>query len=133
MKRGEIWTAAAGSGYVGKPRPVVIVQDDLFDATASVTVQSANCMAMRVANMPVSQPQPTPQPYPAPTPTQSAYQENFFDRFVTFLKDLFDVKTVSAAPLTVEAPVGEVYFLLGDHLGSTTMTLNAYLPPGFSC
>lgn len=37
MKRGEIWTAAAGS-YVGKPRPVVIVQDDLFDATASVTV-----------------------------------------------------------------------------------------------
>ena len=38
MKRGEIWTAAAGSGYVGKPRPVVIIQDDLFDATASVTI-----------------------------------------------------------------------------------------------
>lgn len=38
MKRGEIWTAAAGDGYVGKPRPVVIVQDDLFDATASVTI-----------------------------------------------------------------------------------------------
>lgn len=38
MNRGEIWTAAAGSGYVGKPRTVVIVQDDRFDATASVTV-----------------------------------------------------------------------------------------------
>jgi mRNA interferase MazF len=38
VKRGEIWTAAAGSGSVGKPRPVVIIQDDLFDATASVTV-----------------------------------------------------------------------------------------------
>ena len=38
MKRGEIWTAAAGSGCVGKPRSVVIVQDDRFDATASVTV-----------------------------------------------------------------------------------------------
>ena len=38
MKRGEIWTASAASGYVGKPRPVVIVQDDRFDATASVTV-----------------------------------------------------------------------------------------------
>ncbi|HUV18324.1 MAG TPA: type II toxin-antitoxin system PemK/MazF family toxin [Ilumatobacteraceae bacterium] len=38
MKRGEIWTASAGSGHVGKPRPVVIVQDDRFDATASVTV-----------------------------------------------------------------------------------------------
>jgi mRNA interferase MazF len=38
VRRGEIWTTAAGSGYVGKPRPVVIVQDDRFDATASVTV-----------------------------------------------------------------------------------------------
>ena len=38
MRRGEIWTAGAGSGYVGKPRPVVIVQDDRFDATDSVTV-----------------------------------------------------------------------------------------------
>src|SRR3546814_20688645 len=35
---GEIWTAAACSGYVGKPRPVAIVQDDRFDATDSVTV-----------------------------------------------------------------------------------------------
>ena len=38
MRRGEIWTAAAGSGYTGKPRPVVIIQDDRFDATESVTV-----------------------------------------------------------------------------------------------
>ena len=38
MRRGEIWTAAGGSGYAGKPRPVVIVEDDRFDATASVTV-----------------------------------------------------------------------------------------------
>lgn len=38
MRRGEIWTAAAGTGYVGKPRPVAIVQDDRFDATDSVTI-----------------------------------------------------------------------------------------------
>lgn len=38
MRRGEIWTAAAGSGYAGKPREVVIIQDDRFDATASITV-----------------------------------------------------------------------------------------------
>jgi mRNA interferase MazF len=38
VKRGEIWTAAAGSGYAGKPRPVVIIQDDRFDATSSVTI-----------------------------------------------------------------------------------------------
>ncbi|MBW3650946.1 MAG: type II toxin-antitoxin system PemK/MazF family toxin [Actinobacteria bacterium] len=38
MRRSEIWTAAGGSGYAGKPRPVVILQDDRFDATESVTV-----------------------------------------------------------------------------------------------
>ena len=38
MTRGEIYTAAARCAYTGKPRPVVIVQDDRFDATASVTV-----------------------------------------------------------------------------------------------
>lgn len=37
MTRGEIWTVS-GAGYAGKPRPAVIVQDDRFDATASVTV-----------------------------------------------------------------------------------------------
>lgn len=38
MTRGEIWTAAGGKGHAGKPRPVVIVQDDRFDATSSITV-----------------------------------------------------------------------------------------------
>lgn len=38
MRRGEVWTLAGGGDYTGKPRPAVIVQDDLFDATASVTV-----------------------------------------------------------------------------------------------
>ncbi len=38
MRRGELWTAAGGGHYAGKPRPVLIVQDDLFDATASITV-----------------------------------------------------------------------------------------------
>ena len=38
MRRGDIWTASGGHDYAGKPRPVVIVQDDSFDATASITV-----------------------------------------------------------------------------------------------
>lgn len=38
MSRGEIFTAATRGTYTGKPRPVVIIQDDRFDATASVTV-----------------------------------------------------------------------------------------------
>ena len=38
MKRGEIWTVAGGAAYAGKPRPAVVVQDDHFDATLSITI-----------------------------------------------------------------------------------------------
>ena len=38
MTRGEVWTAAGGKDYAGKPRPVVIVQDDRFNATSSITI-----------------------------------------------------------------------------------------------
>lgn len=38
MKRGDIWTVASGGDYAGKPRPAVILQNDNFDGTASVTV-----------------------------------------------------------------------------------------------
>jgi mRNA interferase MazF len=38
VKRGEIWTAAGGADYAGKPQPAVIVQDDDFDATPSITI-----------------------------------------------------------------------------------------------
>jgi len=38
VTRGEVWTAAGGKDYAGKPRPVVIVQDDRFDATSSTTI-----------------------------------------------------------------------------------------------
>lgn len=38
MRRGDIWTVAGGGDYTGKPRPVVIVQDDNFPATASITI-----------------------------------------------------------------------------------------------
>jgi mRNA interferase MazF len=38
MKRGDIWTVSGGSGYAGKPGPAVILQDDRFDATNSITL-----------------------------------------------------------------------------------------------
>ncbi|WGJ15145.1 type II toxin-antitoxin system PemK/MazF family toxin [Methylocapsa sp. D3K7] len=38
MRRDDIWTVAGGKDYAGTPRPVVIVQDDSFDATDSITV-----------------------------------------------------------------------------------------------
>jgi mRNA interferase MazF len=38
MKRGEIWSVSGGLGYAGKPRPAVVIQDDNFDVTNSVTI-----------------------------------------------------------------------------------------------
>ena len=38
MTRGEVWTVSGGPDYAGKPRPAVIVQDDAFEGTASVTI-----------------------------------------------------------------------------------------------
>jgi mRNA interferase MazF len=38
LRRGEIWTVAGGKDYAGKPRPAVVLQDDRFDATESITV-----------------------------------------------------------------------------------------------
>ena len=40
MRRGEIWTLSGGGAYTGKPRPAVILQDERFDATRSITVCS---------------------------------------------------------------------------------------------
>jgi mRNA interferase MazF len=38
MKRGEIWTVAGGKDYAGKPRPAVIIQDNNFTSTDSITI-----------------------------------------------------------------------------------------------
>jgi mRNA interferase MazF len=38
VTRGEIWTISGSADYAGKPRPAVIIQDDGFDATASMTI-----------------------------------------------------------------------------------------------
>ena len=38
MKRGDVWTVAGSGDYGGKPRPALILQDDSFAATQSVTI-----------------------------------------------------------------------------------------------
>jgi mRNA interferase MazF len=38
LKRGEIWTASGDAEYARKPRPVVIVQHDNFNALNSITI-----------------------------------------------------------------------------------------------
>ncbi|MCY7412670.1 MAG: type II toxin-antitoxin system PemK/MazF family toxin, partial [Salinibacterium sp.] len=37
MRRGEIWLVAGGT-YASKPRPAVVLQDDRFASTDSITV-----------------------------------------------------------------------------------------------
>jgi mRNA interferase MazF len=38
VKWGEVWTVAGGPDYAGKPRPALILQDEFFDSTDSVTI-----------------------------------------------------------------------------------------------
>jgi mRNA interferase MazF len=38
VKRGDIWTVAGGPDYSGKDRPALGLQDDAFEATASITI-----------------------------------------------------------------------------------------------
>jgi mRNA interferase MazF len=38
VKRGEIWTVSGAKDYAAKPRPAVIIQDDRFDTTDSLTI-----------------------------------------------------------------------------------------------
>lgn len=59
MTRGEIWTAAGGKDYAGKPRPVVIIQSDSFATRDSVTIcpfttDPTDAPLLRIAVVPTS-------------------------------------------------------------------------------
>lgn len=38
MRRDDIWTVSGGKNYAGKPRHVVVVQDESFDAADSIRI-----------------------------------------------------------------------------------------------
>ena len=38
MRRGELWSAATGSGFGSKPRPVLILQADAFNEAPNIIV-----------------------------------------------------------------------------------------------
>ena len=38
MRRGDVVTVAGGKDYAGKPRPAVVIQDDSFHSTGSITL-----------------------------------------------------------------------------------------------
>jgi mRNA interferase MazF len=54
VKRGELWTVAGGPDYLGK-RPAATLQDDAFDATASITVCpfTTHAVDARLVRLPV--------------------------------------------------------------------------------
>jgi mRNA interferase MazF len=56
LKRGEIWTAAGGPDYAGKPRPFVLVQEDESDIMTSVTVCgfTSNVSAVPLFRVPIA-------------------------------------------------------------------------------
>ncbi len=45
MNRGELWTVSGGV-YAAKPRPALIIQDDLFSTTESVVIVPLTTMAV---------------------------------------------------------------------------------------
>lgn len=45
MNRGELWTVSGGV-YAAKPRPALIIQDDLFSATESVVIVPLTTMVV---------------------------------------------------------------------------------------
>lgn len=59
MNRGEIWTAS-GAGYAGKPRPVLVIQSDLFPRTESVSIcpMTTTLLDLPLVRVPV---RPTPE------------------------------------------------------------------------
>lgn len=57
MKRGDVCVGAARGAFTSKPRPFVIIQDDRFDASISVTVCP---LTTHLLDLPVSRPRLEP-------------------------------------------------------------------------
>ncbi len=105
MRRGEIYTAAARGAYTGKPRPVLIVQDDRFDSTASITVcplttSSVDAPLLRIRVDPS--------------------QENGLDRPSSLMVD--KITTIPKADLSER--LGRIH---GDHLVQLNRSLMVFL------
>ncbi len=51
MKRGDVWSAATGSGFGSKPRPVVVVQADAYGNAPSIIVALLTSTGENVRNV----------------------------------------------------------------------------------
>lgn len=81
--RGEIWTGAAGSGYGGKPRPFVIIQDHRVGLSHSITVCGLTTEVAAESRL---------RPIVEPTQTNGLRQTSaiMVDKIVTFSRQRLD-------------------------------------------
>jgi mRNA interferase MazF len=96
VKRGEIWTGAAGSGYGGKPRPFVIIQEDLVGASESITVCG---LTTELAI------EPRLRPVVAPEQGNGLREPSaiMVDKIVTFPRERLDKRVGRLGPVDVQA------------------------------
>ncbi|MEA3029175.1 MAG: mRNA interferase MazF [Sphingomonadales bacterium] len=96
MKRGEIWTGAAGSGYGGKPRPFVIIQEDRVGASKSITVCG---LTTELAS------EPRLRPVVAPDGENGLREPSaiMVDKIVTFARERLDRRVGRLGPEDVRA------------------------------
>lgn len=94
MNRGELWTVSGGV-YAAKPRPALIIQEDLFSATESVVVVP---LTTTVADAPTAR-------VAVPTTTGIA-QPSFamIDKITTVRRSNFGVR-VGRVPTTLMADI----------------------------
>ena len=103
MRRGEIWTASGGGDYAGKPRPVLIVQDDSFDGTASITVCQLTTHALDA---------PLLRPAIAPSPENGLRETSYamVDKVTTVKRDRLG-RRVGALRTAEMAAVGQAMMM----------------------
>lgn len=111
MKRGEIWTAAGGPDYAGKPRPVVILQDDNFDETASITICPLTTFGIDASLV-------RPSIQPSPENGLRAMSWAMADKVTTVARTRLD-KRVGALTAVEMVPIGRALIVFLGLAGQT--------------
>lgn len=116
MKRGEIWTAAGGSNYAGKPRPWVVVQADLFEIESSIILCGFTSEPGNHARL---------RPQIDPTPTNGLRESSrvMVDKIMALPRNLIDKHVGNLSPADMERVDRALRLVLG--LAGTPRTRQA--------
>ena len=95
MRRGEIWTAAGGSNYAGKPRPWVVVQADDFEIESSIILCGFTSEPGNYARL---------RPRPAPTAGNGLRESSrvMVDKITALPRNLVDKHVGELSPEDME-------------------------------